>query len=78
MVVIESMKRLDDTKAAKLLQKMARLLLCVYCIKNKNSTQSVLRDISRCCKEVPLPSKTLLRHGMCCSAASLQLSVHFT
>ena len=36
----------------------------------------LLRDISRCCKEVPLPSKVLWRHWMYCSAASLQQSAH--
>ena len=35
----------------------------------------LLRDISWCCKEVPLPSKVLWRHGMCCSAASLSKPV---
>ena len=37
------------------------------CIETKNTTQMLLRDISRCCKEVALPSKVLWRHGMCWS-----------
>ena len=59
----------------------AKLCMHLYlnCIQNKNSTQSLFRDISLhccwCCKEALLPSKVLWRHGMCCSAASLQLSV---
>ena len=36
----------------------------------KNTVQNLLRGISRCCKEVLLPSKALMRHGMCCSAAN--------
>ena len=60
----------------------AKLCMHLYlnCIQNKNSTQSLFRDISLhccwCCKEALLPSKVLWRHGMCWSAVSLQLSVH--
>ena len=55
------------------------MLLYLNCIRNKNSTQSLFRDISQCCwccKEALLLSKALWRHGMCCSAVRLQLSVH--
>ena len=60
-------------------QKMAMLiLLYLSCVGAEYTTQSLLRDISRCYKEVPLPSNTLWWHGMCCSAASQKLSVHFS
>jgi len=52
--------------------------LYLNCIRNKNSTQNL--ETSICVdvvKNLCLPSKALWRHGMCCSAASLQLSVHF-
>ena len=29
--------------------------------------QSLLTDVGYCCKKVPLPSKVLWTHGMCCS-----------
>jgi len=31
--------------------------LHLNCIENKKTSQSLLRDISQCCKEAPLPSK---------------------
>ena len=42
-------------------------ILYVNCTGNKNRTQSLFRDISRCCwhcKEALLPSKALWRHGL--------------
>ena len=44
--------------------------LYLSCVRAKNTLQSLLRDVGQCCKEVPLPSKALWRHGMHCSAAS--------
>ena len=41
--------------------------LYLSCVRAKNTTQSLLRDTSRCCNEVLLPSKVLWRYGMCCS-----------
>ena len=68
-----------------MLQRFCKTLYASIYLKfvgNKNSTPSLFRGISRCCcwccKEVPKPSKALWRHGMCSSATSLQLSVHFT
>ena len=44
--------------------------LYLGCVRAKNTAQSLLRDVGRCGKEAPLPSKVLWRHGMCCIAAS--------
>ena len=50
--------------------------LYLSCVGVKNIAQSLLRDVGRCCKEAPLPSKAQWTHGMCCSAARQSLSVH--
>ena len=47
------------------------LYLYLSCVRAKNTMQSLLTDVSWYRNEVPLPSKVLWRHVMCCSAASL-------
>ena len=43
----------------------------ISCVGAKNIMHSLLRDVYRCCKEAPLPSKVLWIHKICCSAANL-------
>ena len=52
--------------------------LYMSCVKAKNTIESLLTDIGQCCKEMPLTSKALWRHRMCCSSARQQLSAYFT
>ena len=57
-----------STLCTSMLQRFCKTLYELYlnCIGNKNCTQSLFKDISRCCKEALQPSKALWRHGMCC------------
>ena len=55
---------------------LGRRCPCI-CVQNTNTTQSLLRDISWCCKASSLLSKALRRHGMCCSRPIPFLSVIF-
>ena len=58
----EAMKRRDD-KQSQSTSIYSMLLMIVYlCLSGvgaKNTTQSLLRDVDRCCKEALLPSKAL-------------------
>ena len=66
--------RLTRLYVTKILQNPA----CIYVLGNKNSTQSLFRDISRCCNKCRSHQKHCGDMGCSVVQQALQLSVHFT